>query len=79
VAGAIAADRALRLLEGAADAAGLVTFDGLWDRLRALPMRRRRDCPLCGDAPAFTTLDPDRYIVAEADCVASPSVPSGPA
>ena len=53
VAGALAADRAIRLLAGDDTVLGsIVTFDGRRDRLRAVPVRARRACPLCGDAPA---------------------------
>lgn len=62
VAGAIAADRALRLLAGDASATGaIVTFDGLRDALRAVPVARRADCPLCGDRRTFHSIDPTRY------------------
>jgi molybdopterin/thiamine biosynthesis adenylyltransferase len=62
VAGALAADRALRVIRGDATAyASIVTFDGRRDLLRAVPVRARRDCPLCGDARTLTDLDPNRY------------------
>jgi adenylyltransferase/sulfurtransferase len=65
VAGAVAADRALRILAGGAAAEGaygsIVTFDGLRDALRVVPVRARRGCPLCGEARTVTDLDPGRY------------------
>ena len=65
IAGALAADRALRILAGDALADGacgaIVTFDGLRDVLRSVPVRARRGCPLCGDARTVTFLDPGRY------------------
>src|SRR6185295_13146508 len=62
VAGALAADRALRVLAGDASVYGsIATFDGLRDALRSVPVRARRGCPLCGDAPAVVNLDPMRY------------------
>jgi adenylyltransferase/sulfurtransferase len=62
VAGAIAADRALRLLAGDATAAGaVVTYDGLADRLREVPVAPRESCLLCGDRAAITSIDPSRY------------------
>lgn len=62
VAGAVAADRALRVIAGDASAfASIVTYDGLRDRLRAVPVRARPGCPLCGAARAITDLDPTRY------------------
>lgn len=63
VAGAIAADRALRILAGDNAATGeVVTFDGRADRLRAIPVRARADCPLCGDAPRIPTIEAARYV-----------------
>lgn len=54
VAGALAADRALRLLAGDATAAGhVVTFDGRRDRLRAVTVTPRPSCPLCGERPSI--------------------------
>jgi len=62
VAGAIAADRALRILEGDETACGeIVTYDGRRDVLRVVPVRARRACPLCGDARGLHDLDPGRY------------------
>ena len=62
VAGALAADRALRVLAGDGRAHGsIVTFDGRRDLLRSVAVRARPACPLCGDAPALPDLDPRRY------------------
>ena len=62
VAGAVAADRALSALAGDPSFAGtIVTYDGLGDVLRSVPVRARRDCPLCGDARVVRDLDPVRY------------------
>ncbi len=54
VAGALAADRALRLLGGETDGVfgSIVTFDGRADVLRSVAVRPRPRCPLCGDADA---------------------------
>jgi molybdopterin/thiamine biosynthesis adenylyltransferase len=69
VAGALAADRALRLLGGDASAAGVITaYDGLRGTLRDIVVRPRPDCALCGGAPAISTLDAARY--AEPACAA---------
>lgn len=58
VAGAIAADRALRLLAGDATATGsIVTYDGRTDRLRGVPVRPRATCPLCPETGALPRLD----------------------
>jgi molybdopterin/thiamine biosynthesis adenylyltransferase len=62
VAGALAADRALRILAGDASAYGeIATYDGRRDVLRAVPVRARRACPLCGEARGVHDLDPARY------------------
>ena len=61
VSGAIAADRALRLLAGDTTAASvMVTFDGLRDRLRAIPIPPRRTCPLCGERRTIRVMDAPR-------------------
>lgn len=53
VAGAIAADRALRVLAGDSSAFGtIVTFDGERDVLREVRVSSRDDCALCGGAHA---------------------------
>jgi hypothetical protein len=62
VAGAVAAARALRILAGDASAFGaVVTYDGLRDRLREVPVSRRPACPLCGERRAIRALDAQRY------------------
>jgi adenylyltransferase/sulfurtransferase len=62
VAGAIAADRALRILNGDTSVYGrVVTFDGLSDRLREVPVAPRPGCPLCGEPRAIDELNPNRY------------------
>jgi len=76
VSGAIAADRALRILAGDAGRetpgpagayGAIVTFDGLRDALRSVPVRARRDCALCGEPRTITDLDPTRYIARTCD------------
>ena len=63
VAGAVAADRALRILAGDATAYGhIVTYDGWRDTLRSVPVPARRDCALCGVAPAIQTILASRYL-----------------
>ena len=63
VAGAVAADRALRLLAGDASAYGhIATYDGWRDTLRSVPVPARRDCALCGAAPAIHTILASRYL-----------------
>ncbi len=63
IAGALAADRATRLLAGDTSAAGVITtYDGLRSVLRDVVVRPRADCPLCGAAPAISALDAARYV-----------------
>lgn len=62
VAGALAADRAARLLAGDTSAAGVITtYDGLRAALRDVAVRPRPDCALCGDAPVIAAIDAARY------------------
>lgn len=63
LAGALAADLALRLLTDDESACGVVhTYDGKSDRLRAVPVRARDDCALCGGAAAISEVEQERYI-----------------
>jgi adenylyltransferase/sulfurtransferase len=63
VAGALAADRALRILAGDASAHGhIVTYDGLRDTLRSVPVPARPDCALCGAAPSIHAILASRYL-----------------
>ena len=72
VAGALAADLALRILAGDPGAYGRVaTFDGLADRLRVVPVRARPGCSLCDRGAASLDLDPRRYETT--DCFAGPA------
>jgi molybdopterin/thiamine biosynthesis adenylyltransferase len=71
VAGALAAELTLRIaselrdpgrVRGSGSSYGVVsTYDGLRDRLRAVPVRARASCALCGDSPTIRTIDPARY------------------
>jgi molybdopterin/thiamine biosynthesis adenylyltransferase len=62
LAGALMADLALRVLVGDAHAAGRVhTYDGLSDRLRAVEVRPRPSCPLCGTFRSIFGIDEMRY------------------
>ena len=68
VAGALAADRALRILAGDSSVYGAIaTFDGLRDALRSVPVRARRSCALCGEAPTIHDLDMRRYVSQRCD------------
>jgi molybdopterin/thiamine biosynthesis adenylyltransferase len=63
LAGALAADLALRVLAGAEPPFGrLHSFDGKRDRLRAVAIEPRSGCLLCGDARAISDLAQARYI-----------------
>jgi molybdopterin/thiamine biosynthesis adenylyltransferase len=63
VAGALAADRAQRILAGDASVYGAITtFDGLRDALRVVRVAARRSCALCGEAPTILDLDAGRYM-----------------
>jgi molybdopterin/thiamine biosynthesis adenylyltransferase len=67
VAGALAADRALRILDGDRDAFGaIVTFDGLTDRLRQVHVHPRESCALCGEQATIEDLDAGRYLGSDA-------------
>jgi adenylyltransferase/sulfurtransferase len=62
VAGALAADRVLRVLAGDTSVFGrVVSFDGLRDRLREVPVAPRPGCPLCGEPRSIADLSPTRY------------------
>lgn len=63
VSGALAAELVLRILGIVERPAHgfLYTFDAAIDRLRAVPVRARADCPLCGDKPSLVTIDESRY------------------
>jgi adenylyltransferase/sulfurtransferase len=63
VAGAIAADRALRLARGdRAVEARIVTYDGRADRLREVAVPARGDCILCSRAAAISAVEAERYM-----------------
>ena len=62
VAGAIAADRALRVLAGDTSVYGnIVTYEGLSDRLREVSVALRGDCELCGRDPNIVRIELGRY------------------
>ena len=62
VSGALAADRALRATAGDDSAFGqILTYDGLRDRLRAVAVRPRPDCPLCGEGALISSIQESRY------------------
>jgi molybdopterin/thiamine biosynthesis adenylyltransferase len=62
LAGALMADLVLRIAAGRDGAAGRVhTYDGLTDRLRAVEVAPRRDCPLCGPSRSIFDIDETRY------------------
>jgi molybdopterin/thiamine biosynthesis adenylyltransferase len=68
VVGALMAADALRLLAGDRSTLGaLARYDGWAQTFRATTLRRRRGCPLCGDAAGAITLDPSKYGASCAD------------
>ncbi|MGO8992916.1 MAG: HesA/MoeB/ThiF family protein [Polyangiaceae bacterium] len=78
VVGALQADLALRMLEGADVAGELVTFDGKTGAFRRRRVARRADCPLCGRAAGDGTspgriqdVEISRYIAPPLSCDAS--------
>ncbi len=61
VAGAIAADLAIQLVRGNHSANRVFSYDGRTDLLRAISVRRRESCALCGPSANITTIDAPRY------------------
>ena len=65
VIGSMQAVEAVKLILGVGKplTARLMTFDALAMTCRAVPLPEREpDCPVCGERPTITTLDPARYI-----------------
>lgn len=65
VIGSMQAVEAVKLILGVGKplTARLMTFDALAMTYRAVPLPEREpDCPVCGEHPTITTLDPARYI-----------------
>lgn len=65
VIGSMQAVEAVKLILGVGKplTARLMTFDALAMTCRAVPLPEREpDCPVCGEHPTITTLDPARYI-----------------
>ena len=63
IAGAVAADRALRLLSDDASVLGrLVTYDGHSDALREVNVHARAGCALCGGGAWIRSIDASRYV-----------------
>jgi molybdopterin/thiamine biosynthesis adenylyltransferase len=61
VAGAWMAEQALRLLNAEPAAGFIYTLEGKTGRLRAVSVRRRRGCPLCGEHAAVLDTAWERY------------------
>jgi molybdopterin/thiamine biosynthesis adenylyltransferase len=66
LAGALMADLALDVLERAPRYGTLFTYDGLADHFRAVPVRPRPSCPLCG--PRATISEIDELCYTAVDC-----------
>jgi len=60
--GAIEATEVIKLLRGAGEplTGKLLLFDGLRMRMRELNIARNPKCPVCGDEPSITSIDPAR-------------------
>jgi molybdopterin/thiamine biosynthesis adenylyltransferase len=63
LAGALAADLALRILvQGDPPYSKLYAYDGKADRLREVEVAPRSACPLCGPRPEISEIEKQRYI-----------------
>ncbi|MBW3087254.1 HesA/MoeB/ThiF family protein [Bifidobacterium sp. 82T24] len=65
VIGSLQAVEAVKMITGAGEllTARMLTVDLLTMNIRRVPLPEREpDCPVCGDHPTITTLDPDNYI-----------------
>lgn len=62
LAGALMADAALSILAGGARHGRLLAYDGKRDDLRAVEVRPRASCPLCGSDPTIFDLREARYV-----------------
>lgn len=62
IAGALMADRALRLLSGETVGGTVTSFDGLTDVMRTVRVVARPDCALCGSAPRIESILESRYL-----------------
>ncbi|PWG60227.1 HesA/MoeB/ThiF family protein [Bifidobacterium catulorum] len=65
VIGSLQAVEAVKMITGAGDllTARMLTVDLLSMNIRAVPLPEHEPgCPVCGDHPTITTLDPDNYI-----------------
>lgn len=62
VAGALAAEAALQILDGERQVYGVITsYDGWTDRLRRTAVSARADCSLCGPRAAISSILGERY------------------
>ena len=61
VIGSMMAAEAVKLLVGAGEplSGRLLLWDALWAEARTIGVRRRPDCPVCGEIPAPRRLTPD--------------------
>lgn len=65
VIGSLQAVEVVKMITGTGDllTGRMLTVDMLTMRIRAVPLPEREpDCPVCGDHPTITSLDPDRYV-----------------
>ena len=61
-AGGLMAELALRVLCGDPSFGAILTYDGLGDRLRSVPVNCRPACPLCGQPRQISDIDEARYL-----------------
>ncbi len=66
IVGALQADLALAIVDGADVCGTLVTFDGRDDALRRRKIARRAACPLCGTRPRIRSIQTVRYTSSDA-------------
>jgi molybdopterin/thiamine biosynthesis adenylyltransferase len=64
--GALQADLALAIVDGADVGGTLVTFDGRDDAFRRRKIARRPACPLCGTRPRIRSIETARYVAGHA-------------
>jgi molybdopterin/thiamine biosynthesis adenylyltransferase len=75
--GALMADLALDLLLGQTDRAGKIhSYDAKRDALRAVTVKARPSCPLCGEERALESIDEARYWPPSCSSSSSAEVPS---
>jgi molybdopterin/thiamine biosynthesis adenylyltransferase len=67
IVGALQADLALRILDGARPFGEIASLDARREMIKYTRFSARSSCPLCGDAPSIDRIEPSRYLSAR-DC-----------